>query len=92
MYSTPVLAVPDFSKPFVLECESLGIGLGIVLTQEGRPIVFTSKKLCDHNFGNSTYEDEMMAILHEMHTWNPYLLRNYFQIKIDDHIFKYFLE
>lgn len=32
MCSTPVLVVPDFSKPLVLECDALGTGLEEVLT------------------------------------------------------------
>ena len=34
----------------------------------------------------------MMAILHVVHTWRPYLLGYHFQIKIDHHSLKYFLE
>ena len=34
----------------------------------------------------------MMAILHAINTWKPYLLRHHFKIKTDDHSLKYFLE
>jgi hypothetical protein len=34
----------------------------------------------------------MMAILHAVHTWRPYLLGHHFQIKTDHHSLKYFLE
>jgi hypothetical protein len=34
----------------------------------------------------------MMVILHAVHTWRPYLLGCHFQIKIDHHSLKYFLE
>jgi hypothetical protein len=33
-----------------------------------------------------------MVILHVVHTWIPYILGRYFQIKIDHHSVKYFLE
>jgi hypothetical protein len=56
MCITPVLAVLDFNKKFVVESYAFGIGIGAVLTQDGRPLAFTSQVLCGHNLGRSTYE------------------------------------
>jgi hypothetical protein len=55
-------------------------------------LVFTNKKMSKRNFGKSIYENEMLAILHAVDLWPPYLFRKCFQIKTNHQILKYFLE
>ena len=64
MCTTPVLAMPDFSKPFTIESDACNNGIGDVLLQDEHPISFTSKSLSGKNLSTSTHEKEMMAILH----------------------------
>jgi hypothetical protein len=40
--TTPVLALPNISKDFVVYCDASRQGLGCVLMQDGRVIVYAS--------------------------------------------------
>lgn len=83
MTTCPVLALPDFSKPFVLEADACGSGIGVVLMQAGRPIAYLNKSLGPKATAQSTYEKEALAILEALKKWRHYLLGNPLVIKMD---------
>eukprot|EP00253_Pinus_taeda_P009489 PITA_09489 len=66
MSNCPVLALPDFSQPFTMECDASGEGVGAVLSQDGHPIAFESRKLLPHERSYSIYDKEMLAIMHAL--------------------------
>jgi len=45
MVSTPVLVLPNFSEPLILEIDTSRSGVGVVLSQHNHPITCFSKKL-----------------------------------------------
>jgi hypothetical protein len=83
MLSTPMLALPDFDKPFVVETDASDLGFGAVLMQGDRPIAFLSKPLSSTHKSLSIYEKEFMALIMAVEMWRSYLQRHEFVIKTD---------
>ncbi|KAL2248441.1 UNVERIFIED_CONTAM: Retrovirus-related Pol polyprotein from transposon 17.6 [Sesamum indicum] len=92
MTTAPVLSMPDFSKPFIVETDASGKGIGAVLMQEGKPIAYLSKALAARNLGLSTYENEFLALLLAVTKWKHYLLGNHSIIKTDQRSLKHILD
>lgn len=92
MTTAPVLSLPDYSKPFLLECDASGKGVGAVLMQEWKPIAYFSKALSPMTLGMSTYEKELLAVVLSVNKWRHYLLGRRFTIKTDHQSLKFLLE
>ena len=63
MTEASVMRLPDFTKPFEVECDASGLGIGGVLSQERHPIAYSSEKLKDPKQKYSTYDKEFYAIV-----------------------------
>lgn len=64
MVNPPVLALPNFSEPFIIETNASNQGIGAVLMQKGHLIVFIIKALSPRHTTLSTYEKELLAVIH----------------------------
>jgi hypothetical protein len=80
--TTPVLAFPNFDKPFMIETNASDSGVGAILMQDGHPFAYLNKALGPKSSGLSTYE-EYMAILLAVLQWRSYLQQGEFFIYID---------
>jgi hypothetical protein len=89
MTTPPVLRLPDFTIPFILESDASAHGLGAVLMQEGKPIAYYSKTLGPRAMTLSIYEKEALAILEALKKWRHYLLGNQLTIRTDQNSLKY---
>ena len=88
----PVLALPNYNSPFVIECDASASRIGAVLMQENHPIAYISQELKTSNKYASAYEREMLGLLLATKKWRQYLLGREFIVKTDHKPLKYLLE
>lgn len=79
----PILRLPDFSKPFVVETDASGTGIGAVLSQDNHPVAYISKGFSSSGRVKSVYERELLAIVFAVTKWRHYLTGNPFTIRTD---------
>lgn len=69
MTKAPVLAPPNFTHPFIVECDASGSSIGAVLRKDN-PIAFYSQILHGKNLLMLTYGKEMLALVMAVLKWH----------------------
>ena len=71
--SEPLLVLPNLTKPFEVHCDACGDSIGAVLSQEGHPIAYESRRLNSQEQVLGIYEKELLAVIHALDSWKHYL-------------------
>jgi hypothetical protein len=87
--SAPILALPDFTQPFILEADASDKSIGVVLMQQGKPLSFLSKSLGQKSAEITTYDKEAMSIIEALKKWKHYLSEAELILRADQQSLKY---
>jgi hypothetical protein len=90
LLEAPVLAMPDYSRPFTVICDASNFALGGVLMQDDRPIAFESRKFIPAECNYTVTERELLAVVHCLKLWRCYLEGTTFTVVTDHHPLRYF--
>ena len=77
--SSPVLRLPNLSKPFVVQTDASKLGTGAVLLQmddagAAHPCAYLSQALVGAEQNYQVYDLELLAIIRALKAWRPYLI------------------
>lgn len=85
--TTPVMSCPDYSKPFMIQCDASNEGIGAVLCQKTedseQAVAFLSRKLTDTEQRYSASERELLSVVYAIEKFRPYIDGVHFTVVTD---------
>ena len=79
----PVLAYFDKTKKHTIQCDASKKGLGAVLLQESKPVMYVSRALTETEQRYSNIERELLAIVFALERLNHYTFRRTITVQSD---------
>nr|GFB36149.1 retrovirus-related Pol polyprotein from transposon 17.6 [Tanacetum cinerariifolium] len=71
--SAPILALPEGSKDFIVYCDASNKGMGAMLMQREKVILYASCQLKIHEKNYTTRDLELRAVVFALKIWRHYL-------------------
>ena len=69
----PILAIADPEQPYTVTTDASDIAIGAVLSQNGHPLAFYSRKMNPTEQNYPVHEKEELAIIEALREWRRYL-------------------
>jgi RNase H-like domain found in reverse transcriptase/Reverse transcriptase (RNA-dependent DNA polymerase)/Integrase zinc binding domain/Integrase core domain/Zinc knuckle len=91
LVTAPVLAMPDYSKPFILQTDASMIGIGAALCQVytidsfevEKPVAYASRALRKHEKNYAVTHLELLALIYAIKVFKHYILGSKFYVQTD---------
>ena len=88
--NSPVLAQPDFTKPFIIGTDASDFAIGYALMQQGddglvHPVAFEGAKLNGAEMKYPVHEKELLAIQQALRKWQHYIENGHTTTILTDH-------
>jgi ribonuclease HI len=84
-----VLTLPIESVGYVVYTNASKMGLGCVLMQQGRVVVYASRQLKEHEKNYPTHDLELAAIVYALKIWRHYFYGEECEIHTDHQSLEY---
>jgi hypothetical protein len=84
--------MPDFDRPFIIDCDASGAGFGAVLHQGDGLLAYFSRPFTARHLKLAAYKQELIGLVQAVRHWRPYLWGRSFRVRTDHYSLKFLLD